>query len=63
MDKHLEIIAKNIVYELWFSVAETIFHRVCEVTELNQEQIAALKAVSLRPNDFEIVVDDTDDSM
>lgn len=52
----LEVVAEAILYELWYSVAETIFQRVCEVTELDEEQIAALKEVSLRPNDFQIVI-------
>jgi tyrosyl-tRNA synthetase len=34
---------ENIIYELWFSIAESIFKRVCDATELNQEQIDALK--------------------
>jgi hypothetical protein len=57
MNSPLENIAENIIYELWFSVAETIFKRVCEVTELNQEQIDALKSVALRPNDFQIQIE------
>lgn len=57
MDEHREIIVKNILYELWFSVAESIFKRVCEVTELDFEQIEALKAVALRPNDFQIEIE------
>jgi len=57
----LEAIALNILYELWFSVAESIFKRVCEVTELNEEQIDALRSVALRPNDFQVVIDDSDD--
>lgn len=52
-----ENIAHNILYELWFSVAESIFKRVCDITELNQEQINALKAVALRPNDFQIHIE------
>ena len=60
MNPALETIAENILYELWFSVAETIFKRVCEITELDDEQIEALKAVALRPNDFRIEVVDTD---
>jgi hypothetical protein len=52
----LEAVAEAILYELWYSVAETIFQRVCEVTELDKDQIAALKEVSLRPNDFQIQV-------
>ena len=51
-----ETIAKNILYELWYSVAETIFQRVCEVTELNEEQREALRSVMLRPNDFQVSI-------
>lgn len=53
----LEIISKNILYELWFSVAENIFNRVCEVTELDNEQIEALRSVALRPNDFQVSIE------
>jgi hypothetical protein len=53
----IENIAENIIYELWFSVAESIFKKVCEVTELNEEQINALKLVALRPNDFQIQIE------
>lgn len=52
----MELIAQNILYEMWFSVAESIFKRVCDVTQLNQDQIDALKAVALRPNDFQIEI-------
>lgn len=57
MNASLENIAHNILYELWFSVAETIFKRVCNATELNQEQIEALKSVALRPNDFQVIIE------
>jgi hypothetical protein len=57
MNSSLENIAENIIYELWFSVAESIFKRVCEATQLDQEQIDALKLVALRPNDFQILVE------
>ena len=57
MNSPLENIAQNILYELWFSVAESIFKRVCEVTELDQEQIDALKTVALRPNDFQVQIE------
>jgi hypothetical protein len=56
MESPLETIAQNILYELWFSVAETIFKRVCDATELNQEQIDALREVALRPNDFQVEI-------
>ena len=51
-----EKIAEQILYDLWYSVAETIFDRVCKVTELDEEQIEALRTVALRPNDFQIVI-------
>lgn len=57
MNSSIETIAHNIIYELWFSVAESIFKRVCNVTELNDEQIDALKFVALRPNDFQIRIE------
>lgn len=56
-DENVESIAHNILYELWFSVAESIFEKVCEVTNLTQEQIDALRAVTLRPNDFQIIIE------
>ena len=49
-------IAEQILYDVWYSVAETIFERVCKVTELDEEQIEALRTVALRPNDFQIVI-------
>ena len=61
MNTVLETISENILYELWFSVAESIFKRVCEVTELDSEQIEALRSVALRPNDFQIkIVDESE---
>jgi hypothetical protein len=57
MNSAVQVITHNILYELWFSVAETIFNRVCEITELSQEQIDALRSVALRPNDFQIVIE------
>lgn len=52
-----ESIAKHILYELWFSVAETLFQRVCEVTQLDEEQREALRNVALRPNDFQVQIE------
>lgn len=49
-------VIENVLYDLWFSIAESIFNKVCEVTELNHEQINALRFVALRPNDFHIVI-------
>jgi hypothetical protein len=57
MNSPLENIAQNILYEVWFSVAESIFEKVCEVTQLNPDQIIALRSVALRPNDFQIVIE------
>ena len=48
--------AQTILYELWFSVAETLFERVCAVAQLTDEQREALRSVALRPNDFQIRV-------
>ena len=55
-------IAEQILYDLWYSVAETIFERVCKVTELDEEQIEALRTVALRPNDFQISIQNMQDS-
>jgi hypothetical protein len=55
-----EKVTEQFLYELWYSIAETIFDRVCKVTELNEEQIEALREVALRPNDFQISIDDGD---
>lgn len=49
-------LAENILYEIWYSVAESIFERVCEVTQLDEEQRAALRQIALRPNDFQIKI-------
>jgi hypothetical protein len=57
MDSSLENIAENILYELWFSVAEAIFKRVCDVTQLSEDQIESLKSVALRPNDFRVEIE------
>jgi hypothetical protein len=53
----LEVVAEAILYELWYSVAESIFERVCVVTELDEEQKEALREVSLRANDFQIKIE------
>jgi hypothetical protein len=49
--------AHIILEELWFSIAEKLFQRVCVATELDEEQIEALRAVALRPNDFQVSID------
>jgi hypothetical protein len=50
--------AHHILYELWYSIAETLFQRACIATELDAEQIEALRKVMLRPNDFQIHIGD-----
>ena len=50
-------IAHTILYELWYSVAETLFQRTISVVDLDAEQVEALRRVMLRPNDFQIHVD------
>jgi hypothetical protein len=57
MDTDLENTATLLIYELWYSIAETIFEKVCKVTELDEEQIAALRAIALKPNDFHVAVE------
>jgi hypothetical protein len=49
--------AHTVLEELWFSVAEELFRRVCVATDLDAEQIEALRAVALRPNDFQVSID------
>jgi len=58
MSESDEIIAERVLYELWYSIAESIFERVCEVTQLDEEQKEALRRIALRPNDFHIVLSD-----
>ena len=48
--------AENVLYNMWFTVAEKIFKRVVQVTQLDEEQVRALKQVCLRPNDFRILI-------
>ncbi len=52
-----EKIAESVLYDLWFSVAEMIFEKVCEVTQLDDEQKEALRLVALRPNDFHVQIE------
>ena len=50
--------AHTILYELWYSIAETLFQRTVQVVELDAEQVEALRRVMLRPNDFQIYMGD-----
>lgn len=54
--------ARTLLYEWWYSIAEVLFERVCHVTELDSEQKAALRAVALRPNDFHVYIDTLDET-
>ncbi len=54
MDPKVLDAAENVLYNIWYSIAEKLFKRVVEVTQLNQEQEKALKTACLRPNDFRI---------
>jgi len=56
MDPAVVETAENVLYNLWYSVAEKIFKRVVEITQLDEEQIKALKMACLRPNDFRIKI-------
>ncbi len=48
--------AENILYNLWFTVAEKIFKRTVQVAQLDEEQARALKQACLRPNDFRVLI-------
>jgi hypothetical protein len=52
--------ARALLYEWWYSIAEVLFERVCQVTELDSEQKEALRTVALRPNDFHVYIDTFD---
>lgn len=54
MDPKVLDTAENILFNLWYSIAEKLFKKVVEVTQLNEEQVRALKTACLRPNDFRI---------
>jgi hypothetical protein len=56
MDQYLYKNAENILYDVWYTVAEKIIQRVINVVELSDEQVEALKSVTLRPNDFQIQI-------
>lgn len=56
-EEHTKAMAQTILYELWYSIAETLFERTMRVVELDAEQVEALRKVMLRPNDFQIYVD------
>ena len=51
-------VAENVIYELWMTFSEKLLARIIEVTELTDEQSAALKTGMLRPNDFIVEIKD-----
>jgi hypothetical protein len=55
--------AENILYNLWFTIAENIFKRTVQVAQLDEEQTLALKQACLRPNDFCVVVRGVNDGV
>jgi hypothetical protein len=55
-----EKIAEMILYEWWYSIAKEIFEKVCVIAELDEEQKDALREVALRPNDFQIEIEEKD---
>jgi hypothetical protein len=56
-EESTKAIAHTILYELWYSIAETLFQRTICVVDLDAEQVEALRRVMLRANDFQIHVD------
>jgi hypothetical protein len=58
MGEIIEKMGESILYEWWYAIAEQIFEKVCEVTELDQEQKEALREVAMRPNDFQVEIED-----
>jgi hypothetical protein len=55
---HYPTLAADLLYEWWYTIAERLFERVCEVTELDDEQRDALRAAMLRPNDYHVETED-----
>jgi hypothetical protein len=56
-DTQYEKTAYTILYELWYSIGETIFNRVCELAELDDEQRLILRSIALRPNTFQVIIE------
>ena len=58
----VEKMAETLLYEWWYAISEEIFERVCQVTELDEEQKEALRSVALRPNDFQMEIEEKEES-
>jgi hypothetical protein len=50
-------IALDILYDMWYTVAEKIFQRITEVVDLTPEQLDAIKSTTLRPNLFQVEIE------
>lgn len=61
-EEMVEKMAEALLYEWWYAIAEEIFERVCRVTDLDEEQKDALRTVALRPNDFQIEMEEKTES-
>ena len=46
--------AVSFLETVWYILAEKLFRRVIEVTELDPKREKALREISLRPNDFHV---------
>lgn len=46
--------AVSFLETVWYILAEKLFRRVVEVTELDPKRERALREISLRPNDFRV---------
>jgi len=57
-NNRIHVLAQSLIYEWWYAIAESIVERVCEVTELDEDQREALKQIALRPNDFHVRIED-----
>jgi hypothetical protein len=53
----LEKLALDILYDVWYTVAERLFKRVTEVVDLTPDQLDAIKSVTLRPNLFQVEIE------
>lgn len=53
----LDKIALDMLYDVWYTVAEKIFHRITQVVDLTPEQLDAIKSTTLRPNLFQVEIE------
>ncbi len=48
---------ERVISAVFYTVARKIVERVIEVTGLDEERAEALRKVYLRPNDFEVIIE------